>query len=88
MVNNRTRDIETAMKTNLRGLLSSAGRAAERGDKTFGAMHAYVLMELGDHIRGLLRGEHTIEEFASFYCIDMNDKEPWADPGPNESAAK
>jgi hypothetical protein len=75
------------MKVNLKGLLSSAGRAAERGDKTYGAMHAYVLMELGDHIRGLLRGEHTAQEFADFYTIDLADKEPWADPGPNEDAA-
>jgi hypothetical protein len=73
------------MKVNLKGLLRSAGRAAERGDKTFGAMQSYVLMELGDHIRGLLRGDHTKEEFAEFYRIDLADKEPWANPGPEEA---
>lgn len=72
------------MKVNLKGLLERAGSAAERGDRTFGAMHAYALMELGDHVRGLLRGEHTAAEFAEFYCIDIANKEPWADPGPNE----
>lgn len=69
----------------LKGLLRNAGSAAERGDKTFGAMHAYCLMELGDHIRGLLRGDHTASEFAEFYRLDLDDKEPWADPGPDET---
>lgn len=72
-------------RVNMKGLLSRAGSAAERGDKTYGAMHAYALMELGDHVRGLLRGEHTATEFAEFYCIDIADKEPWADPGPDET---
>jgi len=72
------------MQVNLKGMLQNAGAACERGDKTFGAMHAYVLMELGDHIRGLLRGEHTAEEFATFYCIDLADKTSWADPGPQK----
>jgi hypothetical protein len=73
------------MRVNLKGMLATAGSAAERGDRTFCAMHAYSLMELGDHIRGLLRGEHTAAEFADFYCIDLKDKEPWADHGPSES---
>lgn len=69
----------------MKGLLANAGRAAEKGDRTYGAMYAYSLMELADHIRGLLRGEHTPAEFAEFYRIDLADKKPWADPGPDEN---
>lgn len=66
------------MKTNLQGLLEQAGTAAKRGDKMYGGMYAFVLMELGDHIRGLLRGDYTSAEFADHYCLDLSDKAPWA----------
>jgi hypothetical protein len=71
------------MKTSLKGLLTQAGQTCERGDKTYGALFAYSLMELGDHIRELLRGEHTAEEFATHYCNDLGDKKSWADPDPS-----
>ena len=67
------------MRTNLKGLLLQAGDAAKAGDETYGSLHAYMLLELGDHIRGLLRGEHTNEEFAKFYCLDLADTAAWSD---------
>lgn len=72
------------MKVSMKGLLRNAGSTCEVADKTYGALYAYSLMELGDHVRALLRGEHTAEEFAKHYCIDLNDKTPWADLGPDD----
>ena len=72
------------MMVDLKGLLSKAGSHCESADRTYGALYALSLLELGDHIRGLLRGEHTAEEFAKHYMLDLTDKEPWVDPGPQE----
>lgn len=70
--------MEGKVKTDLKGLLDRVSTATRKGDGQYGAMYAYCLMELGDHIRGLLRGEHTAEEFADHYCIDIKDTTKWA----------
>lgn len=36
-----------------------------------------MLQELRDHIKGLVSGKHTLEQFAEFYCIKI---EPAAEP--------
>lgn len=71
------------MRENLKGLLTNAGSSCERGDKKYGALTAYSLMELGDNIRARLRGEHTAKKFAEHYCLDLGDKATWADATQN-----
>ena len=63
------------MKVSLNGLIANAGAACRAGDPTFGRMHAYCLEELRDHIIGLVRGKHTLDEFAERYCIKNTDDE-------------
>ena len=58
-----------SMKVSLAGLISNAGSAAKKGDKTYGAITAYALEELQEHIEGVVNGRYTLEEFAEHYCI-------------------
>ena len=43
--------------------------------------YAPVLEDLEKHIRETIRGEHTLQEFAEFYCLDEK-------PGTGQSAGK
>lgn len=63
------------MKVNLRGLLNQAGAAAKAGDKTYGAMYAGSLDDLYQHIVATVNGDHTLEEFADFYCIQKTENQ-------------
>ena len=62
-----------SMKVNLSGLIRNAKSACEKGDKTYGAMTAYALEELQEHIEGVVSGKYTIEEFAEHYCITRKE---------------
>lgn len=56
------------MKVNITGLLRGALSAI---DPTMDeGAYAFAVEELIDHIDAVRRGEHTLEEFAAFYCID------------------
>ena len=57
------------MKVSLKGLLSGARSACKKGDKQYGALHAYCLEELEKHIQDLVDGKNTIDDFAEFYCV-------------------
>ena len=57
------------MKVSLDGLISNAGSCLKCSRDSYGPMYAFVLEELRDHIKGLVNGKHTIEQFADFYCI-------------------
>ena len=59
----------SSMKVNLHGLLSRARASCIKSNDTFGAMNAYALEELEEHIVGLVQGKYTLEEFARHYCI-------------------
>jgi len=63
------------MKVSLEGLVYQAGNAAKRGDKQMGAYYQFALKELEQHIKDVVAGKHTIEEFADFYCIKDAPKE-------------
>ena len=62
------------MKVNLHGMLSRARAACIKSNETFGAMNAYALEELEEHIVGVVNGKYTIEEFAEHYCIERKPK--------------
>jgi hypothetical protein len=64
----------SSMKVNLHGLLSRARASCTKANKTFGAMNAYALEELEEHIVGLCRGKYTLNEFAEHYCIERDAK--------------
>lgn len=55
------------MRVNITGLLRSA-RSLIHEDEDRGA-YAYMLEELIGHIEAVRKGEHTLEEFADFYCM-------------------
>lgn len=57
------------MKVNLSGLMRNCRDALRRSRDRNGAMHAYCLEELQEHIEGLVAGKYTLDEFADHYCI-------------------
>lgn len=66
------------MKVSLEGLLCNAERSLRSSRDPHACMQAYVLMELGDNLRMVARGEATIEEFFALYVVDVADREPLA----------
>lgn len=70
------------MKVNVIGLLSQASRGLRNTD----GGRAYVLLELANHLRLLMRGEISLEEFNRTYVgadrapIDIEAEFP--EPGP------
>jgi len=49
------------MRVSLSGLFEEIGRRAPT--------YKLILQEVDQHIRGVISGEHTIEEFADHYCL-------------------
>ena len=37
-------------------------------------IYGHSLDGLVTHLREVIRGEHTLDEFAEFYCLDKEDK--------------
>jgi hypothetical protein len=68
------------MKVNLDGLIANAGAALRCSRDSFGGMYAYSLEELRNHIKDVVNGKHTIEEFAEFYCIKRDTEAGEAHP--------
>lgn len=59
------------MKINLAGLIKGCQedlRSKKKG--MYADRHAYCLGGLEEHIRGVVSGKYTIEQFAELYCID------------------
>ncbi len=55
------------MKVNITGLLRGAVRSIDPElDK---GAYAFMLEELIGHIEAVRAGEHSLEEFADFYCM-------------------
>lgn len=59
------------MKVSLAGLIENATRAINARERGY---YGVCLSELQRHIEELCRGEHTLAEFAEFYCIDTTPK--------------
>jgi hypothetical protein len=72
------------MKVNLDGLISNAGATLRCSRDAYGGMYAYCLEELRNHIKDVVNGRHTIEEFAEFYCIKRDDAAPAGDAGARQ----
>lgn len=55
------------MKTNLSGLLRNAAAIIDpRKDR---GAYAFMLEEVADHIDAVRKGNHSLAEFAEFYCM-------------------
>lgn len=67
------------MKVSLHGLLSNVERALRSSKEDYACMYAYSLMELGDNLRRVARGEATAEEFFALYVTNKDDKSPWTE---------
>jgi hypothetical protein len=70
------------MRVSLEGLIANAGGALRCSRDNGGRMYAYCLEELHKHIKGVVNGEHSLEEFAEFYCIKKDA------PAPEPETAK
>lgn len=55
------------MKCNLAGLLDQAARCIDP-ERDTGA-YAYALREVAEHVRGVRKGDFTLDEFADFYKV-------------------
>lgn len=62
------------MKCNLAGLLTQAAACIDP-EKDVGA-YAFALGEVAEHARGVRSGEHTLDEFADFYCLRPDKPAP------------
>jgi hypothetical protein len=54
------------LKMNLPGMFSRILRSIPSRDRD---QYACCLEELERHLRETIRGEHTLQEFAEFYCL-------------------
>jgi hypothetical protein len=66
------------MKVSVHGMLSGIELSLRSSQDDHACMYAFSVMELGDNLRALARGDCTIEEFFSTYKVDVNDKTSWA----------
>ena len=57
------------MRTDLEGLFANISRCLKNGDASYGDYYAGCLDELLEHVKQTVAGEHTLEEFAEFYCL-------------------
>lgn len=56
-----------SLKMHLPGMFQNIARAIPR---QYREQYACCLEELEKHLRETIRGEHTLREFAEFYCLD------------------
>lgn len=54
------------MKVDLAGLFSNVAAAVPKGERDY---YKFCLEEVLGHIRGVVSGEHTVQEFAEHYCL-------------------
>lgn len=57
------------MKCDLAGMIRNISDALRKGDKSMAEYYIFSLEELQRHIVETVRGEHSIAEFADFYCV-------------------
>lgn len=57
------------MKSSLSGLIANACSELRAGKSRWGDYYAFALEELQGHIEGTVRGKHSLDEFAEFYCV-------------------
>ena len=67
------------MKVSVHGLLSGIEASLRSSKDSYACMYAFSIMELGDHLRMVARGEATFEEFFALYKVDTADKSSWAE---------
>lgn len=67
------------MKVSLDGLFSGIKTSLRSSKDDCACMYAFSLMELGDHLRMVQRGEATFDEFFALYKINPSDKSSWAE---------
>lgn len=66
------------MKVSVKGMFSGVETSLRSSKDDHACMYAYSLMEMGDNLRILARGECTVEEFFALYKVDLDDKSSWA----------
>lgn len=57
------------MRISLSGLLGNAVRAIRDGEKQDADMYESAFDQLKVHLKETIAGEHTLAEFAEFYCL-------------------
>ena len=67
-----------AMKVSLKGLFSGVELSLRSSEEEYPCLHAFSMMELGDNLRHLARGDCTVEEFFELYSTDTEDNGSWA----------
>jgi hypothetical protein len=66
------------MKVSLHGLFSGIEASLRSSKDDYACMYAFSLMELGDHLRMMARGDATMDEFFALYVTNKDDKSSWA----------
>lgn len=60
------------MRVDLEGLIANVAAALPKGQRDY---YKFALEEVLGHIKDVVSGKHTVEEFAKHYCLKPDKSE-------------